>query len=83
MAENVTPVVLKVKDFAEREVMLVDYKFNQATDDGSAMKTIKGTGCYCIHFKEYWADGEEHYEEVTLSCQKLENGSVGYENPWK
>ena len=27
MAENVTPVVLKVKDFAEREVMLVDYKF--------------------------------------------------------
>ena len=114
MAENVTPVVLKVKDFAEREVMLVDYKFNQATDtegqvagivrggqitirvkalndgnpellnwminpadprdltvefqntkDGSAMKTIKGTGCYCIHFKEYWADGEEHYEEVT------------------
>ena len=32
MAENVTPVVLKVKDFAEREVMLVDYKFNQATE---------------------------------------------------
>ena len=28
MAENVTPVVLKVKDFADREVMLVDYKFN-------------------------------------------------------
>ena len=127
MAENVTPVVLKVKDFAEREVMLVDYKFNQATDtegqvagivrggqitirvkalndgnpellnwminpadprvqntkDGSAMKTIKGTGCYCIHFKEYWADGEEHFEEVTISCQKLENGPVGYENPWK
>ena len=35
------------------------------------------------HFKEYWADGEEHYEEVTISCQKLENGPVGYENPWK
>jgi hypothetical protein len=47
------------------------------------MKTIKGTGCYCIHFKEYWADGEEHYEEVTISCQKLENGPVAYENPWK
>ena len=28
MADNVTPVVLKVKDFAEREVLLVDYKFN-------------------------------------------------------
>jgi len=32
MAENVTPVILKVKDFAEREVLLVDYKFNQETD---------------------------------------------------
>ena len=96
MAENVTPVVLKVKDFAPREVLLVNYKFNQATDtegqvagivrggqltirvkalndgnpellawmidpaaphdleiefqntkDGSAMKTLKGTACYC------------------------------------
>ena len=132
MAENVTPVVLKIKDFAPREVLLVNYKFNQATDqegqvsgivrggqitirvkamndgnpellswmldpaaphdltvefentkDGSAMKTLKGTACYCTHYKEYWADGEEHYEEIFLSCQKLENGSVSYENPWK
>ena len=98
MAENVTPVLLTVKDFAPREVLLVDYKFNQATDkegqiagivrggqitlrvkalndgnpellnwmlnpadprditvdfqntiDGSAMKQLKGTGCYCVH----------------------------------
>ena len=28
MAENVTPVTLEVKDFAAREVLLVDYKFN-------------------------------------------------------
>jgi hypothetical protein len=47
------------------------------------MKTLKGTACYCVHYKEYWADGEEHYEEILLSCQKLENGPVGYENPWK
>ena len=132
MAENVTPVVLKVKDFAEREVLMVDFKFNQATDaegqvagivrggqitvrvkalndgnpeflawminpsdprdleiqfentiDGSSMKTIKGTGCYCVHYKEFWADGKEHYEEILVSCQKLENGPVAYENPWK
>ena len=132
MAENVTPVVLEVKDFAPREVIMVDYKFNQATDkegqiagivrggqitlrvkalndgnpellswmldpaaphdvtvdfqntiDGSATKQLKGTGCYCVHYKEYWADGEEHYEEILLSCQKLENGPVNYENPWK
>ena len=27
-----TPVTLKVTDFADREVMLVNYKFNQETD---------------------------------------------------
>ena len=44
MAENVTPVVLKVKDFAEREVMLVDYKFNQATDtEGQVAGIVRGT----------------------------------------
>ena len=32
MAENVTPVVLEIKDFEPREVMMVDYKFDQATD---------------------------------------------------
>jgi hypothetical protein len=132
MAENVTPVTLEVKDFKAREVILVDYKFNQATDregqisgiprggrvnirvkalndgnaellgwmlaptdprdftlkfqstvDGKDMKQLKGTGCYCVKYKEYWADGEEHYEDIELVCQKLENGSVGFENPWK
>ena len=132
MAENLTPVILKVKDFENREVLMVDYKFNQATDregqiagiprggrlkvrvkamndgnsqllqwmlapndprdftitfqntvDGSTMKELKGTGCYCVKYKEYWADGEEHYEDIEIVCQKLENGSVGFENPWK
>lgn len=32
MADNVTPVVLKVDSFADREVLKVDYKFSQATD---------------------------------------------------
>ena len=31
MAENVTPVVLEIKDFEPREVMMVDYKFDQAS----------------------------------------------------
>ena len=81
MAENVTPVVLKVKDFAAAPHDL-EVSFEN-TKDGSAMKTLKGTACYCTHYKEYWADGEEHYEEILLSCQKLENGPVAYENPWK
>ncbi len=32
MADNTTPVQLAVKDFEAREVILVDYAFNQATD---------------------------------------------------
>lgn len=32
MAENTTPVQLAVKDFEERQVIMVDYQFNQATD---------------------------------------------------
>ena len=32
MADNTTPVQLAVKDFETREVILVDYTFNQATD---------------------------------------------------
>ena len=132
MAENVTPVVLAVKDFEEREVMMIDYKFNQATDregqisgiprggivvirvkamndgnnqllqwmlapndprdftvtyyntvDGSTMKELKGTNCYCVRYVEKWEDGQEHFEEIEIVCQKLENGPVSYENPWK
>ena len=131
MAENVTPVTLAVKDFETREVLLIDYKFDQATDregqiagprggkvtirvkamndgnnqllqwmlapndprdftvtfyntvDGSTMKELKGTNCYCINYKEKWEDGEEHFEEVEVVCQKLENGPVGFDNPWK
>ena len=132
MAENVTPVILKVKDFENREVLMVDYKFNQATDregqisgiprggrvqirvkamndgnsqllqwmlapndprdftitfentvDGSTMKELKGTGCYCVKYMENWEDGQEHFEEIEVVCQKLENGPVGFDNPWK
>lgn len=32
MASNVTPVVLQVQDFQDREVMMVDYKFDQTID---------------------------------------------------
>ena len=105
MAENVNPVMLEVKDFEPREVIMVDYKFDQATDvegqlagiprggrvtirvkamndgnnqllswmldptgprdlstkfnntiDGSAMKELKGTACYCVHYVEKWTE---------------------------
>ena len=41
MAENVTPVTLEVKDFKAREVILVDYKFNQATDREGQISGIR------------------------------------------
>ena len=132
MAENVTPVVLAIDGFAEREVMMVDYKFGQATDregqiagiprggkvnvrvkamndgnneliawmldptspknfsvkfvntvDGASMKELKGTNTYCINYVEKWEDGQQHYEKIEIVCQKLENGPVSYDNPWK
>lgn len=132
MAENVTPVVLQVKDFEDREVMMVDYKFDQATDvegqiagiprggritikvkamndgnnqliqwmlgendardmsivfyntvDGSTMKTLEGTGCYCVNYSEDWAEGVGHCETIEVVCQKFKNGPVEFDNPWK
>jgi len=53
------------------------------TVDGSTMKTLEGTGCYCVHYIEKWEDGTEHFEEVDVVCQTLKNGSVEYNNPWK
>lgn len=132
MADNVTPVQLLVKDFETREVMLIDYAFNQTTDiegqisgiprggkvkirvkamndgnnqmlqwmlapndprdfsvvfynttDGSTMKELVGTACYCVNYVEKWEDGEDHYEEMMIVCQQLANGPVSFENPWK
>ncbi len=126
-----TPVVMKVQDFKDREVMMVSYEFDQEIDregqmtgiprfqmlrvrvkalndgspelmawmcdrflkkDGSiefletktlkVMKTIKFTGAYCVDFEEKWADKEGHYEEILISCQNIEVGSVKFENQW-
>ena len=123
---------MKIDGYKDREVLMVTYEFDQATDvegqmagiprggkitvrvkamndghnqllqwmlapndprdftgtyqntvDGSTMKELKGTNCYCIHYIEKWEDGQEHFEEVEIVCQKLENGPVAYENPWK
>ena len=132
MAENITPVQLSVQDFETREVMMIDYKFDQATDregqlagiprggkitirvkamndgnnqllqwmlapndprdlkvtfcntiDGSTLTELQGKGCYCIHYVEKWEDGQQHFEELQIVCQVLQNGPVSFENPWK
>ena len=51
MAENVTPVVLEIKDFAPREVMMVDYKFDQATDREGQIAGIPRGGRVNIRVK--------------------------------
>ena len=51
MAENVTPVVLEVKDFETREVMMVDYKFDQATDREGQIDGIPRGGQVTVRVK--------------------------------
>lgn len=53
------------------------------TIDGSTMKEIEGTNCYCVHYIEKWEEGHGHYEELEIVCQELKNGPVDFQNPWK
>ncbi len=52
------------------------------TKTGKSMKTIKFTRGYCVNFEEKWEDKLGHFEEITISCQKIEFGSVLFENDW-
>ena len=51
MAENVTPVTLEIDGFAAREVMMVDYKFDQATDREGQIAGIPRGGKVTIRVK--------------------------------
>jgi len=126
-----TPVKLEIDGYKEREVLMVTYEFDQATDvegqmsgiprggkitirvkaqndgtpdllawmvernlpkngtvtfmetkTGKVMKTIKFTNGYCIDFDERWEDKKGHFEEIVITCQKIEFGSVVFENDW-
>lgn len=126
-----TPVKLEIDGYKEREVLMVTYEFDQATDiegqmsgiprggkikirvkahndgtpdllawmvernlpkngvvtfmetkTGKVMKTIKFTNGYCIDFDEKWEDKKGHFEEIVITCQKIEFESVVFENDW-
>lgn len=126
-----TPVKIEIDGYKEREVLMVTYEFDQATDiegqmsgiprggrikvrvkalndgtpdllawmvernlpkngvitfmetkTGKVMKTIKFTNGYCIDFDEKWEDKKGHFEEIIISCQKIEFESVVFENDW-
>ena len=126
-----TPVKLEIDGYKEREVLMVTYEFDQATDvegqmsgiprggkikirvkahndgtpdllawmvernlpkngvvtfmetkTGKVMTTIKFTNGYCIDFDEKWEDKKGHFEEIVITCQKIEFESVVFENDW-
>ncbi len=126
-----TPVKLEIDGYKEREVMMIQYEFDQATDvegqmsgiprggrlkirvkalndgtpdlmawmiernlpkngvitfletkTGKNMKTIKFTNGYCVIFEERWEDKKGHFEEIEITCQKIEFESVVFENDW-
>lgn len=126
-----TPVKIEIDGYQEREVLMVTYEFDQATDvegqmsgiprggqirirvkahnsgtpdllawmiernlpkngtitfsetkTGKTMKTIKFTNGYCVNFDEKWEDRKGHYEEIVITCQKIEFESVVFENDW-
>ena len=52
------------------------------TTPAKNMKTIKFTNGYCVNFDEKWEDKQGHYEEIVITCQKIEFESVTYENDW-
>ncbi|MCQ2143724.1 MAG: hypothetical protein MJY56_06620 [Bacteroidales bacterium] len=51
MAENTTPVVLSVDSFAEREVLMVNYKFTQKTDIEGQLDGIPRGGRITVRVK--------------------------------
>ena len=126
-----TPVKIEIDGYKEREVLMVTYEFDQATDvegqmagiprggkitvrvkalndgtpdllawmiernlpkngtitfnetkTGKEMKSIKFTNGYCVSFDEKWEDKKGHFEEIVITCKKIEFGNVVYENDW-
>jgi len=65
--------------------------FMTSKDIDKKMKSIEFEDAYCVDFVEHWEDVPEgkkdvplaHWEEVTISCRKIVNGPITYENEWK
>ncbi len=79
MAENVTPVVLEIKDFEPREVMMVDYKFDQATDREGQIAGIPRGGKVTIRVKAM-NDGNNQLIQWMLDPTSPKDFSVKFVN---
>ena len=79
MAENVTPVVLEIKDFEPREVMMVDYKFDQATDREGQIAGIPRGGKVTVRVKAM-NDGNNQLIQWMLDPTSPKDFSVKFVN---
>jgi hypothetical protein len=64
--------------------------FMLSSDTQKKMKSVDFEGAYCVDFEEHWEDvqaGDDttlaHWEEITISCRKIVNGPITYQNEWK
>jgi len=63
-------------------------EFMEAKDNKKKMKSVEFQDAYCVKFEEHWEEKSDdskelaHYELITISCRKITNGSVTYENEW-
>jgi hypothetical protein len=64
--------------------------FMNSSDVEKKMKDVEFEGAYCVDFTEHWEDlsgkGDSslaHWELIELSCQKIKNGPITFENDWK
>jgi len=65
--------------------------FMVSSDTDKKMKSVEFEGAFCVDFVEHWEDVQAdqkdiklaHWEEVTISCKKIVNGPITYENDWK
>ena len=79
MAENVTPVVLEIDGFRRREVMMIDYKFEQATDREGQIAGIPRGGRVTIRVKAL-NDGNNELIAWMLDPTSPKNVSVKFVN---
>ena len=77
MAENVTPVQLAVKDFEKREVLMIDYKFDQATDREGQIAGIPRGGRVTIRVKAL-NDGTPDLLAWMTERNLPKNGSIDF-----
>ncbi|MCQ2329037.1 MAG: hypothetical protein MJZ93_00575 [Paludibacteraceae bacterium] len=79
MAENVNPTTLVVEGLAEREVVSIDYKFEQATDSEGQLSGIPRGGAMLIRVKAL-NDGNTELLNWMLDPYKALNVKVKFLN---